>query len=269
MARQRAILHALLATSILATVLTGSAAGQSPAASGTATAGALDGTSWSLGSITAAGTTTPIAGGAGATLDFVGDDAGGSTGCNHFSVAYTADGTSLTFSPVTTTRTPCDDAGMALESSYLSAFPTVATYAMTGEALTLMDATGSAVLTFGGAPMPTVEGTWVVTGFNHGSTTVTPSADTLLTVAFSPDGRAHGNGGCNDFVGPFGVSGTDISIGPLMSTTKSCGAALDAQEQQYITALQQGFTWTITSGTLELRDYDNTLWVRASSATGH
>ena len=269
LARPRSILRALLVAGTLITALAGGAAAQSPAASDIAIATVLDDTNWSLRTITTGGSTTPVADGAGATLDFVAGDAGGSAGCNRFSASYTADATTLTFGPIMTTRIACDGPSTALGTSYLGALPTVASYTAAGGTLTLMDASGGAVLTFGSAPMPSVEGSWVVTGFYDGSAAAIPSAGSGLTVAFASDGRVNGSGGCNDFGGPYGVSGNEIFIGPLMSTMSACDATLDTQEQQYLTALQQASTWAIDSGKLKLRDYSDTLWVGADRAGGH
>jgi heat shock protein HslJ len=248
--------------------LAGSTAAQSPAVSGTATADGLDGTNWSLASLTVGGTAMPLVPGAGATLAFVGGAAGGSTGCNRFSAPYTADAATLTLGTIMATRTACDDTSMAFEAAYLTALSTVASYTSVGSTLTLMDGTGATVLAFGAAPMPTVEGSWIVTGFSDGSATITPSTGSGLTVTFTSDGRTEGHGGCNGFGGPYGLSEDQISIGPLMSTMKSCGETLDNQEQDYLGALQQAITWAVTSGTLELRDSTGALLVSAGRAGG-
>ena len=120
----------------------------------------------------------------------------------------------LVLGPITTTRTGCDESSTALATAYLTALPSVATYAEADGTLTLMDATGATVMAFASADMPQVEGSWTPTSFNDGSLTAALPVDAGLTFAFAPDGRVYGNGGCNDIGGPYGVSGTDISIGP-------------------------------------------------------
>jgi heat shock protein HslJ len=259
--------RAMLCAGMLAATLAGSATAQSPAASVTEATAGLDGTNWALTSIAVEGTMASGVRGGGATLEFVGDQAGGSAGCDQFLATYAVDAAMLTFGPVLTTRMACDEETLASATSFLTLLATVASFSETAGNLTLMDATGTPVLTFASAPMPSLEGSWRVTGFHDGSATVTPSADSILTVAFQPSGRVQGDGGCNTFGGPFGVSGAEISVGPLMSTMRSCGDALDAQEQRYMTALQQAFTWSIDSGTLELRDYDGIPQVTAEHAS--
>ena len=229
---------------------------------------AIDGTNWSVRDLVTGGVSTPVAQGSLATLDFVGGVAGGSAGCNHFSATYTTDATALDFGPITTTRSGCDEVSTALSAAYLAALSTVATHAETDGSLTLHDSTGAAVMTLVSSPMPQIEGSWTPTSFNDGSATATLPTDAGLSFALAPDGRVHGNGGCNDLDGPYGVSGTDISIGPLMSTTRSCGDELDAREERFMTALQTAMTWTITPTGLELRDYDGNLQVAANSSSG-
>ena len=249
-------------------VLAAAAVAQSPAVSQVPVPGGIEDTNWSLRELVTGGIPTSVAEGAQATLDFVDGVAGGSAGCNRFSAPYTVDATALVFGPIMATRTGCDEASTALATSYLSVLPTVATYAQADGTLTLTDATGAAVMTFASSPMPQVEGEWMPTSFNDGSSTATLPADGGVTLAFGPDGRMRGYGGCNDLGGPYGVNGTDISIGPLTSTTRSCGAGLDDREQRYMTALQTAMTWAVTADKLELRDYDGNLQVAAESSTG-
>ena len=109
-----------------------------------------------------------------------------------------------------------------------------------------------------------------MTNVNNGKDGVEPVPDGIgASVAFSPDGSVEGFGGCNAFSGGYSVDGTAITIGPLMSTMMSCGDATDAFEAQYLTALQAATTWSITSGTLDLRDASGAQQVEATSAIGH
>lgn len=256
-------LGAVLAAGVLTVTLAGGATAQGPAASNTPVRNELDGTSWSLTGITAGAITTAPDGGG--TLVFVGDQAGGAAGCDQFQAAYGIEATTLSFGPVQRTRMGCDEAWV---TSYLTALSTAVGFSADAAQLTLMDAAGHPVLEFETAPLPSLEGTWRVTGLNDGAAMVTPDAGLTLTVAFQPGGRVQGDGGCNAFAGPFAVSASDISVGPLMSTILSCGETLDAQEQRYLTALQQAYTWSTSSGMLELRDYDGGLQVAAERAVG-
>jgi heat shock protein HslJ len=255
----------LLAIGALSALLWAPAVAQAPS---TVAGRDLDGTAWSLAAIKGAGS-VPMAIEDGATLVFVGDVAGGMAGCNQYATTYDADGSSLGLGPVMVSRNACDEAQMALESAYLSALSSVAGYTLAGETLALTDATGAGVLGFYAAPMPSLLGTWLVTRFGDDGTTTAPSVGTSLTLAFSADGRIGGDGGCNRFAGPYGLSEDQVVIGPLLSTTRTCGEVVDSQEQRYLEVLQQAVTWAIASDSLELRGYDGTLLVQASRATAH
>ncbi len=257
------MLHALLMAGAFCAALAGGAASRSPGASGAGTGGSLEDTNWSLTGITAGGASTPIASAGAINLDFVAGEAGGSTGCNQYSAPYAVTGATVTFGPVIATRMACDESGAALETAYLAALSVSSGFEASGKTLTLTDAAGAPLLTFGAAPMPSVEGTWAVTRFDDGSTLATLSSDSALTLAFRSDGRTQGYGGCNQFSGPYGVSGNEIAIGPLLSTLQTCGEIVDVQEQAYLAALQQAITWSISSDSLELRDSEGALLVEA------
>jgi len=256
---------AAMTTGLLMAGLAGGASAQSP--SPAAMTGGLDGTDWLLSAVG----TSPVASGVNANLVFVSGDAGGFAGCNSFFASYTSDGVStLTFGDIATTLKTCDDATNTFEASYLAALATVATYKETASGLDMADATGTTVLSYAATAPATVEGPWIVTNYNNGKGGVeSVSADFAPSVAFGPDGTVEGFGGCNNFSGGYSVNGAAIAIGPLMSTMKSCGDTIDAQETAYLTALQTATTWAVTTGTLDLRDAGGAQQVEASSAIGH
>ena len=101
---------------------------------GAPAAASLDGTRWR------------VAGGT-ATLQFEGDHATGSGGCNQYRAPYTADGARLTFGPVISTKRACLDEGAnRQETAYFNALEKVASFTMTGERLVLRDAGGATLL---------------------------------------------------------------------------------------------------------------------------
>ena len=48
----------------------------------------------------------------------------------------------------------------------------------------------------------------------------------LQTISFSPASTVTGNGGCNQFNGPYVVSGQSLRIGPLATTSMACEEAV-------------------------------------------
>ncbi len=103
---------------------------------------------------------------------------------------------------------------------------------------------------------------WEVTGYDDGSQAVTSVlAGTTLTANFGEDGTLTGNSGCNDYSGPYKVTGNQIGIGPLSSTKKACSDPVGVmdQESQYLAALENAQVFIVEGNTLELRLVDGTV----------
>ena len=162
----------------------------------------------------------------------------------------------------------CEDSA-AFETSYLTALASVQTYKEGAGTLDLADASGTTVLSFGAMAPASVEGPWIVTGYNNGKGVESVAADSAPSMAFDPDGLVQGFDGCNNFSGGYGVNGAAITIGPLMGTMMACSDDINAQAQAFLTALQSSSTWKVSAGALELRDASGALQVGATSAIGH
>ena len=68
----------------------------------------------------------------------------GSGGCNDFDAGYTVEGADgLIIGPIASTKKACPDDVMAVEGAYFAALENVATYAVSGGTLTLLDADGA------------------------------------------------------------------------------------------------------------------------------
>jgi heat shock protein HslJ len=114
----------------------------------------LEGTAWTAtgvnngnGGVAASDLTGAI------SAAFAGGALTGNTGCNDYNAKYETSGTDgLTISNVATTRKACADDVMTLESEYTAALAKVATYSISGNALTLRDADGATQATFTAAP---------------------------------------------------------------------------------------------------------------------
>ena len=79
----------------------------------------------------------------------------GSAGCNNYSASYTASNGMLTLSPAVSTRMACTTPNgvMDQESAYLTALANVVFYQIRANSLDLLDANGSALLSFQATPM--------------------------------------------------------------------------------------------------------------------
>jgi heat shock protein HslJ len=81
-----------------------------------------------------------------------------------------------------------------------------------------------------------------------------PLPDTSITLLFNVDGTVSGNGGCNDYSGPYMVTGDVLSIGPLSTAGTACSPEIDSQEQDYLMLLGSAVNYQIIGTQLSLTD---------------
>lgn len=94
---------------------------------------------------------------------------------------------------------------------------------------------------------PLLNTSWVVSSMLVNQV---PVPGTTMSIFFGTSNLATGNGSCNSFNGPYSVGGNNIRIGPLSSGKASCGAEIDAQEQQYFTLLPQAHSYSVQGNQL-------------------
>jgi len=101
---------------------------------------------------------------------------------------------------------------------------------------------------------PLLNTNWSVASINLQA--VLPGSNPL-TASFT-DAAFSGSGGCNTFNGPYRLSGSSITIGPLTSTQALCGdESLDQQEGAYALALQSAASYVLSGDMLILRNAAN------------
>ena len=182
--------------------------------------------------------------------------AGGNGSCNRFGGSYELKAGKLTFGPLSSTMMACLEAGvMEQEAAYLQALQSAAAYQVKDGQLLILDASGQVVLTF--APQDTsLEGkTWTLTAFNDGNNLVSLVIDTQINAEFK-DGNLSGQGGCNNYNGPFNQDGKKLSFGPLASTEMACGEPVGVMEQEsaYLAALSKVASYAMEGNRLTLFD---------------
>ena len=99
-------------------------------------------------------------------------------------------------------------------------------------------------------------GNWQLTtmGIQDGTAITHPT--TTITLNFGSDRTVSGNGGCNNYNGPFVLSsevtstGTAITIGPLTTTKMYCETS--AQETQYLSLLTDTMAYVVDGTQLTL-----------------
>jgi heat shock protein HslJ len=121
----------------------------------TAAPNSLAGTAWRVLSINNGNqAVTSVVTGSGVTLTLSQDGvASGSTGCNDFRAIYVSDSSSLSFSPVITTRRACSGTLANQEQWFLAALSASSTYTLSGNNLTVRDADGSIQFTASAPPV--------------------------------------------------------------------------------------------------------------------
>jgi len=107
-------------------------------------------------------------------------------------------------------------------------------------------------------PLPAnLAGTWQLTTMAIQDGTAVTYPTTAITLYFGSDGTVSGNGGCNNYNGPFVLSGdvtskgTGIAIGPLSSTKMYCQTT-SAQESQYLALLADTVAYNVDGTQLSL-----------------
>lgn len=103
-----------------------------------------------------------------------------------------------------------------------------------------------------GAEAPLAGTQWELAELN-GQPAVALTGVGAPTLAFGADGRASGNGGCNQFSGPYTQDGAALRLGPLVSTRRACtDAAGNNRETAYLRALESTTRFSATAERLEL-----------------
>ena len=97
---------------------------------------------------------------------------------------------------------------------------------------------------------PLANTTWALQSLNVNQFPV----GVIQTIEFSPASTVTGSGGCNQFNGPYTISGQSLRIGPLATTNIACDEGVAAQEQAYLQALQSTTSYELSGNQLILRD---------------
>jgi heat shock protein HslJ len=224
---------------------------------GAAQGGQLEGVTWRLATYASDGASVSVPAAVGATATFAGGQVSGSNGCNSYSGPYVASGSTLTVGPLASTLMGCGPVQSAIESAFMRAFQDAGSYTATNTELIIYDTSGAQTLVFSPQAAISLVGTpWDVVSYNNGNeATVSLVAGSTITLQFGAEGNLSGNATCNDYNGSYTTDGDAVSVGPLGTTRMACQSdELNAQEAQYLAALQNAATFEIINGTLTVRD---------------
>lgn len=222
----------------------------------TATRDPLAGTKWEITSVWDGGVTTPTHPNTIATLVFVDGSAGGSTGCNRFSSAYSVDGDAITFREPVVTGSACDPEHAGQGDAVIQALQAAKRFAMSDQQLELADAGGTVQLQLRPAGVLPLEGiTWWLVWYGNGTS---PFDGTDISLTFRTEGTLTGIAGCNDYSADYRIRDDQLSIEAVTHTEKAClePDGVMNQEADYLEAIRQSASFTTTLTGLELLDAD-------------
>ena len=193
----------------------------------------------------------------GITARFMSGKVSGFSGCNSYSGAYTTSGGSISVSrKLAVTQKACSRPVMVQERLYLAALTAAKSYSIAGGVLKLRGRSGLTLATFAVQSQSLAGTRWNVVSYNNGhQAVVSVLTGTKLSASFDTAGHVTGFAGCNNYNGPVKATAPKVSIGPLASTRKFCGAPAGVMEQEsaYLAALATAATYSIQGATLEFR----------------
>ncbi|HEY0021020.1 MAG TPA: META domain-containing protein [Longimicrobium sp.] len=119
--------------------------------------------------------------------------------------------------------------------------------------LALAACMGPRVAGAGGEGEPLAGTRWTLAELN-GQAPVPGLGNATPTLEFAAgEARASGDGGCNQFSGPYTQDGAALRFGPLVSTRRACAdEAANRQETAYLRALESTTRFTATAEMLVL-----------------
>jgi len=100
-------------------------------------------------------------------------------------------------------------------------------------------------------------GQWTLVGMDRGGVIAPVIQGSVITAAFSADGRVSGTAGCNLYFAPFEQNGATLRIGPAGSTEMYCSdtaRAIMKQESTFLELLGSAASWKIRNGDLVISD---------------
>jgi heat shock protein HslJ len=228
-------------------------------------AGALKGTEWQLKSYDngAAGAVSVI-GGSTITLIF-GEDGriAGSAGVNTYFASYEANGYTLSFGDVGTTRMAGPAPLMAQESMYLKLLSETATFSVEKGELKLLNADGTVLLTFEKIPPVTAESLkgsdWVLRSYNDNAAIVSVITGTEITLSFDEKGGVAGSAGVNRYFASYEAKGNALTFGEAGTTLMAGPADAMQQEATFLKLLGETATFSGAGDELKLLNADGTV----------
>lgn len=108
------------------------------------------------------------------------------------------------------------------------------------------------------APQSLTGITWYLVSLNEGDASLSVKPGTTITAFFDAQGKVSGSAGCNQYIASYEATPVGLSIGaPAPAPTKmNCNepAGIMTQETVYLSAIQGAATYSLSGGTLTIKD---------------
>ena len=200
----------------------------------------------------------PLAEGTYITLGFSELALQGSSGCNSYGADYRIVGSEMQLGLMNGTLELClDPQGVnEQEKVYLDALRRTAAYRMDGDQLVFLKGTGEEILAYARwlsqpmDPADLVGTTWQLVAIDEDL----PLEGTTITLSFDGENQLRGNGGCRGFSGRYEAEGDQFRLRLLTMTEMTCQKplAVQVQEEQFTTHLEQATHYRLSGNTLEM-----------------
>ncbi|HEY7035486.1 MAG TPA: META domain-containing protein [Thermomicrobiales bacterium] len=165
--------------------------------------------------------------------------------CNNGRGGYTVEGYALTIPPFAMTLAACPPP--TLDSQFVAALSDVAAFAYARDTLVLTLGDGKGALVF----VPSLTGVvWTWQELRGGAAPVSPDDPGAYTLTFGDDGKVALRADCNRGFGPFAVTGSQITIGPVATTRAACPPG--SLSDQFVQAIEAAAAFTFAEGHLLL-----------------
>ena len=183
----------------------------------------------------------------------------GSTGCNEYSAAYTANLQQIKINLPNKSKNPCSDALLEQEQAYFLALNNARSYKILGSTLYIpyddgrqeLVYTATQVQTQPVKPLSDLDGSY---WFLHalGDKPTLPGITVTASFAINPDGYSgslSGSAGCNSYAASFG---DNLGVTTSLTSGERCSkpAGVMEQESAYLQALSRAFGYWITGDQL-------------------
>lgn len=195
------------------------------------------------------------------TIQFSADQVSGFSSCNRFSGSYRQSGSTLSFSQLAMTAMACLDAGvMEQESAFSAALGKVASVRQAGAGMELVDSSGAVLAKLQTPPpaapdRPLEKTMWMLDSIVVGEAASSVVAGSTVSLTFA-DGQLTGKA-CNNFRASAEISGSNLKIGPVMSTKMACREpGVTEQESKVFALLSKVTGFTVKSDRLTLSTAD-------------